>query len=189
MKNGEEQLSRKKLTSLSKSWLVSAHLASGAIWLGTALCMVLIALSSLKTNDGNKLYAFNSAVKLLDDFIVVPAAISSVLTGTLLCWLTIWGFFKFYWVIVKWIGTTALILFGTFWLKPWTDAMTAIADTERIKVLTNPLFMFDIKGASIGGIIQTLSLLAIIAISIIKPWGRRDVASKNGVVPQKQSGL
>ena len=168
----------KKLTGLPKHWLVSAHLTSGAIWIGTAFCMVLIGLSSLKMTDGDELYAFNLAVKLLDDFVVIPSAIASVITGTLLCWLTVWGFFKFYWVIVKWVATLLLITFGSLWLKPWADAATSISQTERLKALINPLFMFDIKGATIGGSIVVASLFLIIAISIIKPWGRRDVARK-----------
>ncbi|HIK06723.1 MAG TPA: hypothetical protein IGS40_18740 [Trichormus sp. M33_DOE_039] len=56
---------------------------------------------------------------------------------------------------------------------PWTNSMTAIADIERVKALTNPPFMFDTQGVIIGGSIQLICLLTIIAISIIKPWGRR----------------
>jgi hypothetical protein len=36
--------------------------------------------------------------------------------------------------------------------------------------------MFDIHGVIIGGAIQVICLFAIIAISIIKPWGRRNVS-------------
>lgn len=177
MNNKKEQPS-KKLTGLQKNWWLSAHIASSAIWLGTGLSMVIMAFSNRNTPNGDELYAINSMVKVLDDFVVIPAAIASSLTGALLCWLTVWGFFKFYWVIVKWVATTALVVFGSFWLGPWTNAMTAISDTERIKALTNPLFMFDIKGVIIGGGIQSLCLLAITAISVIKPWGRRDVKTQ-----------
>lgn len=155
--------------------LISVHVGTVAVWFGVALAMVLMAAVNIKATNGDELYAVNAMVKFLDDFVVIPMAIASVLTGTLLCWLTVWGFFKFYWVITKWIATTALIIFGTFWLGPWTNAITAIADIERVKALTNPLFMFDIHGVIIGGAIQLICLFAIIAISIIKPWGRRDL--------------
>jgi hypothetical protein len=56
---------------------------------------------------------------------------------------------KFYWVITKWVATVTLIVFGTFWLRPWTNPATAIAETERLNALTNPLFMFDSKAAAI----------------------------------------
>lgn len=164
----------KKLIGLPKSALISLHVATAAIWVGVALAMVLMAFANLKTTNGDELYAVNAMVKMLDDFVVIPMAIASVLTGTLLCWLTVWGFFKFYWVMTKWIATTMLITFGTLWLGPWVNSMTAIADTERTKALTNPLFMFDIHGVITGGSIQLICLLAIIAISIIKPWGKRN---------------
>lgn len=174
VKEKKEQ-SNKNLTGLPKNLLISAHVASGSIWFGTALSMVLISFSNLDTGNGDELYAINSVVKFLDDFVVIPSANASLVTGGLLCWLTVWGFFKFYWVIVKWIATSLLITTGTIWLGPWVNAMTAISDAERVKALTNPLFMFDTKAAIIGGSIQVTCILGIIIISIVKPWGRRNI--------------
>jgi hypothetical protein len=68
-------------------------------------CMVLIALSNRSTVNGDELYAINSVLKLLDDFVIIPSATLSSVTGTLLCWLTTWGFTKHYWIIAKWIAT------------------------------------------------------------------------------------
>lgn len=170
-----------KLNVKQKNWLLSGHVAAGSLWFGVALAMVLMTIANLKTTNGDELHAINAMVKLLDDFVIIPMAIASALTGTFLCWLTVWGFFKFYWVITKWITTTALIIFGTLWLGPWTNSMTAISDSERVKALTNPLFMFDTHGVVVGGAIQVICLLAIISISIIKPWGRRDLYKGNRV--------
>ncbi|MDJ0516314.1 MAG: hypothetical protein QNJ74_08665, partial [Trichodesmium sp. MO_231.B1] len=131
--------------------------------------------NNFNRTNGDELYGINSIVKLLDDWVVIPAANITLLTGALLCWLTIWGFFKFYWVITKWILTSTLIISGTLWLGPWTNAMTSISDAERLQALNNPLFMFDTKGIVIGGSIQILSLIFIFIISFLKPWGRRDI--------------
>jgi hypothetical protein len=171
----------KKLSVKPKNWLLSAHVASGAIWFGTALCMIVIALSNRNTTNGDELYAINSILKRLDDFVIIPSANLSLLTGGLLSWLTIWGFVKHYWVIVKWIATVTLIVFGTFWLGPWTNAITAISDAERAQALQNPLYMFDQKGMIVGAIIQTSCVLGIIGISVLKPWGRRNVKSQSQV--------
>ncbi len=166
-----------QLSGKQKNWLVSAHVASGGLWFGTAICMVVIALHHQTAASGDQLYAVNAILKLLDDVVIIPAAMLSLLTGGLLSWLTVWGFTKFYWVITKWVATLALIGFGSFWLGPWTNAATAIAEAERLQALTNPLFMFDFKAAALGGVVQTVCLLAIIAISILKPWGRRSAQS------------
>lgn len=162
-----------KLNVKQKNWLLSGHVASGGIWFGTSLCMVLIALSSRNTVNGDELYGINSVLKLLDDFVIIPSATLSSITGALLCWLTIWGFAKHYWVISKWIATVTLIVVGTAWLGPWTNAMTAISATERLQALENPLYVWDRNTLILGAIAQTICLLAIIAVSVLKPWGRR----------------
>lgn len=168
----------KKLNVKQKNWLVSAHVISGAIWFGTAICMVAISLSNTHTNEGNSLFAINSILKTLDDFIIIPSATASLLTGALLSWLTIWGFFKHYWVTFKWIATVSLITFGTLWLGPWVNTITSISEMEKTKALANPLYSFDAKAALIGGVIQTISIAFIIAVSILKPWGRRVIDSQ-----------
>jgi hypothetical protein len=159
-----------------KNWLLSLHVTSGGIWLGTALCLVTVAIVKGSTTDGDELYGINSVLKLLDDWVIIPAATLSLVTGGFLCWLTIWGFAKYYWVIVKWIATVALIVTGTLWLGPWLNAMTAISEGDRLHALQNPLYLFDHQSVIIGGSIQTLCVIAIIMISFVKPWGKRSVS-------------
>lgn len=164
-----------KLSLKQKNWLLSSHVAFGALWTGTVLSMALVALRNRNTLDDEALYALNSIINVLDDFVVIPSAIGSVLTATLLCWVTNYGFVKFYWVIVKWILTIALIIFGTFWLYPWSETATSISDTQGLRAFENQLYMFDTKGVLIGCIVQVLFLFVIIGISVLKPWGRRSL--------------
>lgn len=167
-----------KLNIQQKNWLLSAHVIFAAFWTGTVMSMFLLVLRNQNSANGDVLNALNSAINLLDDYVVIPSAIGSLFTGTLLCWLTVWGFFKHYWVIVKWMATVGLIVFGTFWLFPWANAATAISETQRIQALENPLYTFDVKGVLIGTVVQVACLLVIIAISFVKPWGRRPVKAK-----------
>lgn len=172
----------KKINVKQKQWLITLHVVFAAMWFGTALCMIAIALMNRNTPNGDQLYAINSVMKLLDDVVIIPSATLSLLSGGFICWLTIWGFFKHYWVIAKWIATVTLIVTGTIWLGPWTNAMTAISAKERLQALQNPLYVFDQKGVLIGAIVQTSCLLIIIAISFLKPWGKRDVTSQEQLI-------
>lgn len=167
-----------KLTPKQKQWLIATHVIIGSIWFGTAVCMVFISVLNRNTTDGTTLYALNTVLKNLDDFVIIPAATLSLLSGAALCALTIWGFFKHYWVIAKWIATVTLIVTGTIWLGPWVNAITAISETERIRAWENPLYVFDQRGALIGGAIQTVCILGIILVSFVKPWGKRPIADK-----------
>ncbi|MGB3494857.1 MAG: hypothetical protein WBA57_19160 [Elainellaceae cyanobacterium] len=166
-----------KLNVKQKNWLISAHVAFASIWFGTALCLVIMGLRNVHATNGDALYAVNEMAKFLDDFVIIPAATLSLLTGFFLSWLTSWGFVKHYWVITKWFLTVSLIVFGTFWLGPWTNAITAISEAERLKALEDPLYVLDAHAVIWGGITQGICLLIIIAISVLKPWGRRSSPS------------
>jgi len=167
-----------KLSLEQKNWVLSFHIGFATLWTGAVLSMFLIALKNQNTANADILFALNSVINLLDDFVVIPAAIGSVITATILCWQTSYGFFKFYWVVTKWVLSTALIIFGTFWLFPWANAATAIARSEGLRSLANPVYIFDAVGVLLGTIIQVLFLFAIIGISVLKPWGRRVTKDK-----------
>jgi hypothetical protein len=162
-----------KLNVKQKNWLVSGHVASGAIWLGTGLCLVIMGVKNVDAPNGDALYAINEICKFLDDFVIVPTATLSLVTGFFLSWFTNWGFIKHYWVIAKWVLTLSAIVFGTFWIGPWINAMTSISAAERLQALQNPLYMFDNQGIIWGGLAINITLLVIIAVSLLKPWGRR----------------
>ncbi|WP_242018268.1 hypothetical protein [Synechocystis sp. FACHB-383] len=127
----------------------------------------------MSPSSGDELYTLNAAINLLDDYIVIPAAIGSVLTATALCWTTNYGFTKFYWVITKWVLTTGLVIFGTFWLFPWGNQAEQISDQVRLQALNSAVYAFDAKGVLIGTLTQAIFLIIIIGISTLKPWGRR----------------
>lgn len=162
-----------KLSINQKNWLLSAHVGFAALWTGAVLSMFLLSLRNTKSTNADVLNALDSAINLLDDWIVIPSAIGSVVTATLLCWVTNYGFTKFYWVITKWFLTTGLVVFGTFWLFPWGNTAEKLSAQEGLQALANPVYGFDAKGVLFGTVIQVLFLLIIIGISVLKPWGRR----------------
>lgn len=165
-----------KLSIRQKNWLLSAHISFAALWIGTVLSMFLLSVSNTHATSADSLNTLNVAITLLDDWVVIPAAIGSVVTATLLCWSTNYGFAKFYWVISKWVLTTGLVIFGTFWLFPWGNTAATLSSQAGLAALDNSVYVFDAKGVLLGTAIQVLSLLVIIAISVLKPWGRRPAA-------------
>ncbi|TVQ23062.1 MAG: hypothetical protein EA367_02840 [Leptolyngbya sp. DLM2.Bin15] len=167
-----------KLSIQQKNWLLSAHIGFAALWTGAVLSMFLLSLRNMTSSSGDALYTLNAAINLLDDYIVIPAAIGSVLTATALCWTTNYGFTKFYWVITKWVLTTGLVVFGTFWLFPWGNEAEQIADQAGLQALDSAAYAFDAKGVLIGTLTQAIFLIIIIGISTLKPWGRRRTAKQ-----------
>ncbi|WP_264308966.1 hypothetical protein [[Leptolyngbya] sp. PCC 7376] len=162
-----------------RHWLLSFHIGFAALWTGTVSSLFLLSFRNMSSDNADILFALNSAINLLDEYLVIPAAIGSVLTATLLCWTTNYGFTKFYWVISKWFLTSGLVIFGTFWLFPWGNAAERISVTEGSNAFANSVYAFDAKGVLIGSIIQAVFLLMIIGISVIKPWGRRPIKKQS----------
>lgn len=118
----------------------------------------------------------NLARNFMGQYIIVPSAVFSVITGVLLCRFTNWGFFKSYWVIVKQLVTLVLIMLGSVWLGPMTKEMTSLSEAGRSQVLQNPNYLTLQNTVTFGGALQTLALLAVIFVSTVKPWGKRKAA-------------
>jgi uncharacterized membrane protein len=163
----------KRLGLKGKSWLKGFHVFFACAWVGTGLSMMLLAIINGHIQNGDELYAVNASIKQLDDYIIIPAAFGSLITGFLLSLYTNWGFFKFNWVIFKWAATVAQILFGTFCLGPWTNGAAFISDLERSLALQNSEYLHDKQMGAIFGGIQVLLLIIQVFISVYKPWGKR----------------
>lgn len=169
-----------KLAIGQRKWLLATHIGFASLWTGAVLSMFLLSLRNTTSSSGEVLFALNSAINLLDDWIVIPAAIGSVCTATLLCWGTNYGFIKFYWVITKWVLTTSLVVFGTFWLFPWGNTAAELAADQGMGAIDNPIYGFDARGVLLGTLTQVLFLTVIIGISVLKPWGRRSTKEQPG---------
>lgn len=164
-----------RLSIAQKNWLLSLHIATGGLWLGTALCSVALALSIVLLKLGDAIHGINLARNVLGQYIIIPSAVFSVITGVLLCGFTNWGFFKHYWVIAKQLVTLLLIVLGSVWLGPMTKEMTALSEAGRTQVLQNPDYLTLQTTVTLGGTLQTLALLVVIVVSTVKPWGKRKV--------------
>ncbi len=162
-----------KLRVNQRNWLLSLHIATGGLWFGTALCSVALAMSINVHDPDSAVHGINLARNFMGEYIIVPAAVFSVITGVLLCSFTNWGFFKHYWVMAKQIVTLILIVVGSVWLGPLTKQMTAISESGQSQVLQDSNYLSLQKIVMLGGALQTLVLLAIIIVSTVKPWGRR----------------
>ncbi len=161
----------KKLGSTSRAWLKGFHVLFTCAWVGAASCMILLNFLA-RPDNGHELSGVLAALKLIDDWVIIPSAIGCFLTGLLISWLTPWGFFKWRWVTVKWVFTVAMMLFGTFCLGPWLNGMAAIAATDPMGVLQNTTFLDNRQLLSLTVGPMMLAMLFLVFISVIKPWKR-----------------
>jgi hypothetical protein len=161
-----------KLSVNNQKWLKVLHVFLGGIWAGGAAS--LFALHCLyPTNSGPEFYARNIAMIHIDNYIIIPAAIGSCLTGLLYSHLTKWGYLKYYWVIAKWIFTIIFIVIGFFWLIPWLNNMLEASNAIRYAhMVDSSNFDVDMTYHLAMTVVQTFLLFFVVVISIFKPWGR-----------------
>ena len=167
----------KKLGPAGRNWLKGIHLTFVCTWIGAAASMLLVTsvFRASPPTEGESLFAVNSAIKLIDDFIVIPSALGCLLSGLVYSLFTNWGFFRHHWVTVKWVVTLATIIFGTFWLGPWLNGMTAISGKIGLTALSDPEYLSMRQLNTTFGYIQVAVLIATVFISVFKPWKRKTV--------------
>lgn len=158
--------------------LKGVHLFFVCAWIGAAMSMILLGLTRGHIANGDELYAVNASIKVIDDLIIIPAALGTLITGLLFSLLTNWGFVKHNWIIFKLIITVVQILFGTFFLGPWVNGFTAISDAERLQALQNAVYLYDTRMNMYWGSLQVLMLIFVVFISVYKPWGKRQDKKK-----------
>jgi hypothetical protein len=168
-KNWAKQL---HLTFGSQKLLKILHIYFGGIWCGGAASLFAIHCLYFP-NSGPELYARNMSLIFIDYFIIIPAAIGSCVTGVLYSQMTKWGYLRYHWVIVKWVCTIFFIIIGFIWFVPWLNEMVEVTKPLR----DNPVIdysRYDVSTYIHMGmtVLQTVLLLFLVIISVLKPWGR-----------------
>lgn len=165
----------KQFSANGQKWLKSFHLFFACLWAGGAVAVNVMNFF-MKASNGMELYGINLSMKMVDDFIIIPGAMGSLLTGILYAVFTKWGWFKHNWISVKWGINLFGVVFGTFWLGPWLNSLPSMTRAEGMDVLSNPVYMHNKAMLSYWGLFQALTIVAAIFISALKPWKKRKVA-------------
>jgi predicted integral membrane protein DUF2269 len=149
------------------------HILSACLWLGASGSVVELQVLRGWPADHRELAALNLNLTILDFALIIPGALGSLLTGFLICKTTSWHFTRYRWVIAKWIGTLSGILLGTLLLGPWQmELLKASSQLDEAPLTGSPYDLIRVPFAVIG-YLQVWLLIAMVAISAFKPWGRR----------------
>lgn len=158
-----------KHVSAVKRWrqfTVWLHILSSAGWMAQVMTLCVLLSVGLATDDGVVRDAATAMALAVDGRLVGPLADASAFTGIMLAVATPWGFFRHWWVAVKFVITIVQLYLGIFLLS---DALAHSATA----------------GPSLPMIVGAALMASAIAfqgwLSVAKPWGtvrgRRRVAS------------
>lgn len=161
----------KKLSARGQKWLKGCHVFFAGLWVGGAVALTLMNFL-LKAADGMELYGINRSLKFVDDLIIIPGAMGSLLTALIYALFTNWGWFKHRWITLKWIINVGGVIFGTFWLGPWTNSLVPLAKARGLAALADPAYAQTRTLLLSLGTIQACTIVLAVFISVLKPWKR-----------------
>ncbi|MZD04252.1 DUF2269 domain-containing protein [Streptomyces sp. SID5785] len=166
-----------KLQRRPRRALLVVHVAASASWLGVTLGLLALAVTATTTGSGPAVEASARAMKLFADWLVIPLALLTLLSGLLLSLGTPWGLARHRWVYVKFWLTLATTAASIFALRPGVnEAVTTLASGHGLDRPTDLLA---------GPIVSLTSYVFMIAISVLKPWGLTRRGRKHRVEARK----
>jgi hypothetical protein len=157
----------------ARNVLLGFHILFAAVWLGGVAGLLLVSILGHSPAGGDALALARSTMQWIDWVLIIPSCLGSLATGFLFAWLTPWGFFKHTWLVIKWVLTAAMILFGIFFLGPWVDGTAKIAAERGLGALGDHAYAVTAVRVAAFSVVQIALLLFMLFLSTLKPFGKR----------------
>lgn len=167
------------LTPALRKAALAVHLVFAVGWIGAVSCYVALGVATATSEDTELIRSGWSSMELIGWYVLVPAAIGTLLTGLLLALSTRWGLLRHYWVLISLVLTaaaTAVLLLH----MPDVSALQARATRASAREL-------ETMGGDLGhSTVGLLLLLVIMALNIYKPPG---LTRRGWRLQQRESAL
>lgn len=138
-------------------------MAASAGWLGLTLGLLALAVAAATTGSAATVEASVRAMKLFADWLLLPVAFLTLLSGLVLSLGTHWGLARHRWVYTKFWLTLATTTATVFALRPGVNAAVAAVAAGR------PLP--DTGDVLYGPIVSLSAYVFMTVVSVLKPWG------------------
>ena len=153
---------------------LSLHLAVSVGWIGTVVAYLALGVAAAASDDVRVIRAAWIGMDLIGWYVIVPAALASLLTGVVIALGTRWGLFRHYWVVFS----LALTIVATVVLILHMPGVSDLADVARRGSGTSPdgldphLFGQLEQGDFLHPGLGLVVLLVIQVLNVHKPPGR-----------------
>ncbi|MET8825683.1 DUF2269 domain-containing protein [Streptomyces sp. NPDC004610] len=152
-----------KLSRPARRASLVVHVVASAGWLGLSLGLLALGVTAATTGNAATVEASVRAMKLFADWLLLPVAFLTLLSGLLLALGTPWGLARHRWVLTKFWLTLATVTATAFALRPGVnDAVVAVAAGHPLPDTGEVLF---------GPVVSLSAYLFMTGVSILKPWG------------------
>ena len=152
------------MTPRLRKLALSVHLTFSIGWIGAVLVYLALGVCAATSEDAQTVRAAWTAMELTGWYVIVPLALTSLLTGLVMALGTKWGLFRHYWVLISFaltvLATVVLLLH-----MPTVSSMANVAQEAEGATLEN--LGGDLLHPGVGlGI-----LLVVQVLNLYKPTG------------------
>lgn len=148
--------------------VLTSHITFSVGWLGAVAVFLALAIAGLTSQNNHLVRSAYMAMELSAWFVIVPFCLASLCTGLVQALGTKWGLFRHYWIAVKLFLTIAATIVLLLHLQPISYLAGLAVEASFSNTQESGLRMQLIADAGAA----ILVLLAIITISVYKPWGK-----------------
>lgn len=157
----------KKLSANELRVLKVTHLIFAIMWIGSAVSLNLLR-HLVHVDDAAGMYYMAEILEAIDMKILVPGVIGCILTGIVYGVWTNFGFFKFRWIIAKWILTIIMFCIGTFCMEPLIKANVVIGKALMQGAGDANRYTDNVTTSSYLGMLQLVMLFLVLVLSVWK---------------------
>lgn len=145
---------------------LAVHLAVSVGWIGAVAAYLALDLAAATSADTATLRAAYLGMGLIAGSVIVPLALSALITGVVVSLGTKWGLLRHWWVLVS----LALTVFATFVLVVETGTIAAYAAVaaDPATTATELRALGSTLVHSVGG---SVVLLVVLVLNVYKPVG------------------
>ena len=167
------------MTPSLRKFALTIHITLSVGWIGAVLAYLVLVVAAMTSPNAQTLRTAWIAMELIGFYLIVPLALTSLLSGLFMALGTPWGLFKHYWVLVS----LALTIFATIILLQHMQTVTFFARVATGLVSDD---VAALRGALRGELLHAgvglMVLLLIEALNVYKPqgmtaYGRRQASS------------
>jgi len=151
-----------------RKFSLTTHITLAVGWIGGALAYLILVAAAMTSEDLLTLRAAWIGIEMIGWYLIVPLAVTSLLTGLVMSVGTPWGLLRHYWVLISLVLTTvatAVLLqhMPTVSAFARVAAEPAIADVGALRA--------GLRGELLHAGLGLLVLFMIEALNVYKPLG------------------
>jgi len=163
------------LSRNAQRWLKGTHFVSGALCTGGLFSlMVFLRVKYILGDELDPLTTDLVLHNLFNRVFMIPLY-AVVLTGLAYSVFTQWGFARYRWVMVKWLGAVILVTTSVLWMGPAVSGMAGLADGFFSIKGAAPLYGQLFRQAAWAMAASLALFILVIFISVMKPGSKAAV--------------